>query len=208
MQSSRGFTLIEILVAVAIFALIAVASGSVLSNVIASADASDRQMQQLESLQRTMLVIERDISQMIALAPRLSGQSNDIVIRGGNGVADSIGDGILFARNGWANPLSRLPRAEIQAVGYRLNGSNELERIYTPFIDNVVNSEPKRRVLLADISALTFEFAIGTNSRNEIQWEEAYTGAVLPRGIAITIVSDTWGEIRREFALYPRGGSS
>jgi general secretion pathway protein J len=204
----HGFTLIEILVAVAILAIIAVASSTVLSSVIDSAEASDTQMQELEMLQRSMMVIERDMSQIIALAPRLSGQDNEVVIQGGNGVADSLADGILFTRNGWANPLQRLPRSNLQGVGYRLNGSNELERIYTFFIDNVTNTEPQTRVLLPNVSNLIIEFAIGTNNRNEIQWEEQFTGTQLPRGIAIVITSETFGEIRREFAILPQGVSS
>lgn len=204
----HGFTLIEILVAVAILAIIAVASSTVLSSVIDSAEASDTQMQELEMLQRSMMVIERDMSQIIALAPRLSGQDNEVVIQGGNGVADSLADGILFTRNGWANPLQRLPRSNLQGVGYRLNGSNELERIYTFFIDNVTNTEPQTRMLLPNVSNLIFEFAIGTNNRNEIQWEEQFTGTQLPRGIAIVITSETFGEIRREFAILPQGASS
>lgn len=204
----HGFTLIEILVAVAILAIIAVASSTVLSSVIDSAEASDTQMQELEMLQRSMMVIERDMSQIIALAPRLSGQDNEVVIQGGNGVADSLADGILFTRNGWANPLQRLPRSNLQGVGYRLNGSNELERIYTFFIDNVTNTEPQTRMLLPNVSNLIFEFAIGTNNRNEIQWEEQFTGTQLPRGIAIVITSETFGEIRREFAILPQGVSS
>ena len=204
----HGFTLIEILVAVAILAIIAVASSTVLSSVIDSAEASENQMQELEMLQRSMMVIERDMSQIIALAPRLSGQDNEVVIQGGNGVADSLADGILFTRNGWANPLQRLPRSNLQGVGYRLNGSNELERIYTFFIDNVTNTEPQTRVLLPNVSNLIIEFAIGTNNRNEIQWEEQFTGTQLPRGIAIVITSETFGEIRREFAILPQGVSS
>ncbi len=204
----HGFTLIEILVAVAILAIIAVASSTVLSSVIDSAEASDTQMQELEMLQRSMMVIERDMSQIIALAPRLSGQDNEVVIQGGNGVADSLADGILFTRNGWANPLQRLPRSNLQGVGYRLNGSNELERIYTFFIDNVTNTEPQTRMLLPNVSNLIFEFAIGTNNRNEIQWEEQFTSTQLPRGIAIVITSETFGEIRREFAILPQGVSS
>ncbi|MBE1286331.1 type II secretion system minor pseudopilin GspJ [Alteromonas sp. LMIT006] len=204
----HGFTLIEILVAVAILAIIAVASSTVLSSVIDSAKASDTQMQELEMLQRSMMVIERDMSQIIALAPRLSGQDNEVVIQGGNGVADSLADGILFTRNGWANPLQRQPRSNLQGVGYRLNGSNELERIYTFFIDNVTNTEPQTRMLLPNVSNLIFEFAIGTNNRNEIQWEEQFTGKQLPRGIAIVITSETFGEIRREFAILPQGVSS
>lgn len=200
-DSIRGFTLVEILVAVAILAIIAVASGTVLSNVIDSAEASDQQMQDIETLQRAMLVIERDISQMIALAPRISGQANEIVFQGGDGVAESMADGVIFTRNGWANPLSRLPRSNLQGVGYRLNEDDELERIYTQFIDNVVNTEPKARVLMANISDLNIEFAIETNNRNQIQWEESYTGTTLPKGIAISITSEKFGQIRREFAI-------
>jgi general secretion pathway protein J len=197
----RGFTLIEILVAVAIFAIIAVASGTVLSNVIASADDSAASLSQLEKLQRAMLIIEQDMTQAIPLAPRVQGQTNDVVLQGGKGVADSLADGVLFSRNGWANPQQRLPRATLQSVGYRLNSDYQLERIYTQFVDNVTNTEPKVRILLDNIEDLTIEYTLGTDGQNDIRWESAYRGTVLPKGIAITLTSTEFGVLRREFAL-------
>jgi general secretion pathway protein J len=201
MRAKRGFTLIEILVAVAIFAIIAVASSTVLSNVIASADDSASSLAQLEKLQRAMLIIEQDVTQAIPLAPRVQGQQNDVVLQGGKGVADSLADGVLFSRNGWANPQQRLPRATVQSVGYRLNSDNQLERLYTQFIDNLTNTEPKVRVLLDNIEDLTIEYTLGTDGQNDIRWESAYRGTVLPKGIAITLTSTEFGVIRREFAL-------
>jgi general secretion pathway protein J len=41
----------------------------------------------------------------------------------------------------------------------------------------------------------------GGDESEEDQWQESYTGVVLPSAIAITITSNVFGVIRREFVL-------
>ncbi len=59
----RGFTLIEILIAMAIFTLIGLASTGLLTTVIDSNDISEERFAKLQLLQRAMITIERDLQQ-------------------------------------------------------------------------------------------------------------------------------------------------
>ena len=61
----KGFTLLEVLIAVSITAMIGVASTQLLSNVIDSKQASEVRSEQLVSLQRFNMVVSRDIEQLI-----------------------------------------------------------------------------------------------------------------------------------------------
>jgi general secretion pathway protein J len=78
-----GFTLIEILVAMAIFALIAVGSVTMLTAVSAQNELSDERMQALQRMQRAMLVIERDFLQMVPRKTRVEGETSDILVFAG-----------------------------------------------------------------------------------------------------------------------------
>ncbi|APD87909.1 type II secretion system protein GspJ [Alteromonas sp. Mex14] len=206
----RGFTLIEILIAMAIFTLIGLASTGLLTTVIDSNDISEERFAKLQLLQRAMITIERDLQQAVPRAIRYNGEKQDMVMAGGK-LDGSDDDGIGFVRGGWHNPQLMLPRSTLQYVAYRLN-ENRLERLYSNYVDNVIGYEPKVRVLLEDIESLNIEF-IATSSNEsldedeDLSWNESYKGTALPRAVAIEFVSKDFGKIRREFTLTTGGAS-
>ncbi len=204
----RGFTLIEILIAMAIFTLIGLASTGLLTTVIDSNDISEERFAKLQLLQRAMITIERDLQQAVPRAIRYNGEKQDMVMAGGklNGSDD---DGIGFVRGGWHNPQLMLPRSTLQYVAYRLN-ENRLERLYSNYVDNVIGYEPKVRVLLEDIESLNIEFLATSSNESldedeDLSWNESYKGTALPRAVAIEFVSKDFGKIRREFTLTTGG---
>ena len=64
-KRASGFTLLEIMIAMAIFTLIGVASTGLLTTVIDSNTLSGERFDKLQALQRAMIIIERDIQQAI-----------------------------------------------------------------------------------------------------------------------------------------------
>jgi general secretion pathway protein J len=201
----RGFTLIEILVAMAIFTLIGLASTGLLTTVIDSNSLSQERFEKLQLLQRAMVTIERDIQQAVSRPVRANGEKQEIVMAGGE-VDGSDDDGIGFVRGGWHNPQLMLPRSTLQYVAYRLR-DNKLERLYSNYVDNVIGYEPKVRVLLENIESFKVEFLSGNNASStikdddDIKWSEKYQDTVLPRAVAIEFVSRDFGMLRREFTL-------
>ncbi|GFD72257.1 type II secretion system minor pseudopilin GspJ [Alteromonas marina] len=206
----RGFTLIEILIAMAIFTLIGLASTGLLTTVIDSNDISEERFAKLQLLQRAMITIERDLQQAVPRAARVNGEKQDVVMAGGE-VDNSDDDGVGFVRGGWHNPQLMLPRSTLQYVAYRLN-ENRLERLYSNYVDNVIGYEPKVRVLLEDIESLKIEFLATSSNESldedeDLSWNESYKGTALPRAVAIEFVSKDFGKIRREFTLTTGGAS-
>ena len=200
-KHNRGFTLIEILVAMAIFTLIGLASTSVLTSVINSDQLSSERFEKLEELQRAMLTIERDVLQIVPRSLRVNGEPVSTVISGGEDVLDSDADGLGFVRVGWHNPQMLLPRSTLQAIGYRIQ-EEQLQRLYGNYVDNVIGYEPKVKVLLSDIEDFRVSFLTEAEQLEEPEeWKDDYSGAILPIAISVTIVSKTFGEIRREFML-------
>ncbi|ALM92646.1 type II secretion system minor pseudopilin GspJ [Alteromonas stellipolaris] len=200
-MKQRGFTLIEILIAMAIFTLIGLASTGLLTTVIDSNDLSSERFEKLQQLQRAMVIIERDIQQAVPRPVRAEGETQKVVMAGGE-VDDSDGDGIGFVRGGWHNPQLMLPRSTLQYVAYRLD-EDRLERVYSNYVDNVIGYEPKTRTLLENIESFTVEFisAESSSDDDDLSWSESYQGEVLPMAVAIEFVSKDFGLIRREFAL-------
>jgi len=196
-----GFTLIEILVAMAIFTIIGLASTGVLNSVINSDQLSSERFEKLEELQRAMLTIERDILQIVPRKVRINSEPVSAVISGGEDLFDSDADGLGFVKSGWHNPQMLLPRSTLQAVGYRMQ-EEQLQRLYGNYVDNVIGYEPKVKVLLSDIEDFRVSFLTETEQIEEPdEWKATYSSATLPIAISITIVSKTFGEIRREFIL-------
>lgn len=198
---SGGFTLIEILVAMAIFTIIGLASTGVLNSVINSDQLSSERFEKLEELQRAMLTLERDVLQIVPRKVRINGEPVSVVISGGEDVFDSDADGLGFVRAGWHNPQMLLPRSTLQAIGYRIQ-DQQLQRLYGNYVDNVIGYEPKVKILLSDIEDFRVTFLTDVKKLEEPEeWEENYSSATLPIAISITIVSKTFGEMRREFML-------
>lgn len=143
MTRRAGFTLVEVLVALAIFAMIASAGVGLLSfaidNRLAVRDASER----TADFQRTRALLRADLGQA---APRR--------VRGADGApqaAFELGGEALFAvtRRGWINP-GEAQRASMQRVDYRLI-DGRLERRVRERLDGARPAEPQ--VLLENVES-------------------------------------------------------
>ncbi|MFQ3196364.1 MAG: general secretion pathway protein J [Paraglaciecola sp.] len=201
----QGFTLLEILIAMAIFTLIGLASTSVLTSVIDSDELSTERFEKLEGLQRAMLTLERDILQATPRPVRINGEINQQVMIGGADQFDSEADGLGFVHGGWHNPQFMLPRSTLQAVAYRLQ-EGQLQRLYGNYLDNVIGYEPKIRILLEDVEDFRVYFlAADETETGEGAWQESYAESVLPRAVAIELSSKDFGFMRREFLIAGAG---
>ena len=161
-----------------------------------SGEISKEHDQNLVEIQRGMLLIERDFSQMIARTSRTGSTDSDELrtLYAGKNTLDSEYEGIEFNRLGWANPLNLLPRSNILRVGYRVQ-NGELQRLYYLHPDTVSDEKPEQQVILHDIENLTFRF-----------WDEDWTSSWssstdIPSGIEMTIMSKHYGELKRVFIL-------
>ena len=103
MSNQSGFTLLELVIAMAIFALLGLASWGLFDGVVRVQQGTRAHEREFRSLQRAMAMIERDLLH-IAEQP--------VVLD-----ADA---GCSWQRSNWRNPLDQ-PRSERQALTYRLD---------------------------------------------------------------------------------------
>jgi len=145
----RGFTLLELMVAIAVFAVMGLMSAQLLTNMIRQHELIGDRGQQLVDLQRAMMILERDIGQMW---PRT--------------VRDNYGDAVLpevafddfpleFTRVGWRNPLGHR-RSDLQRVAYEQRDTT-LYRYYWSVLDRDIETEANEQVLLEDVLLVEFE---------------------------------------------------
>jgi general secretion pathway protein J len=190
-----GFTLIEMMIAIAIFTLLSLGAYQVLQGVLRSDEISRERGDALKQLQRAMVIVERDFQQMNARNNRSDDSQTAMPLQAGKFMFDSDEDGIAFTRSGWRNPLSKLPRSSLQRVIYRVKDAH-LERLSYVYLDPAVGEDPKRKLILENVEAMTFEFY------HEKKWAETWSNKkALPDGVKITLTLKRFGEVERVFLL-------
>ena len=198
-QRAGGFTLLEVLVAVAIFALVGIASHRLLLSAV-RVDAQTRgQEQQLRQLVRAMTTLERDIEQALE-RPVLGNEGT----REPAFWSEPDGQGLQWTRGGWNNPLNAT-RAQLQRVRWHYNGE-ALTRDYWTVLDRADDSQAQVQVVLEHISAVQWRFL---DRRGE--WREQWQGndaQALPRAVEIRIEHARFGALRRVLLLPDGAGGS
>jgi len=191
-QRNRGFTLIEVLVAFLIFAIIGMISAQLLSRTINAQDDLADRGQRLGDIHRAMQVIQRDVMQLVDRPIRDTyGDPLQALIIGTDGA-------IEFTRGGWRNPL-KLPRAEVQRVGYLLQ-DNKLLRGYWPVLDRAQDTEPAYQTLLTDVEQVEF-YALDGSGNEHTFWPQTGASSEDPAtalvGIILRIEIAPYGVVER-----------
>lgn len=201
LQANQGFTLLELLVAMAIFAAIAVMTYQGLAAMIATRERTEQEGSRLATLQSAMTMMGRDFEQMIDRPIR------DEYDTPRPAVVSPVGEQgeIEFSRGGVRNPTSS-PRSTMQRIGYRLTG-HALVRETWQGVDQVANTEPVRREVVTGVDEFHLRFL-----DNHRQWlpswpppdADADNPRLLPQAVEVTLTLDDWGTITRLFL--PVGG--
>ena len=156
-----GFTLMEMLVALAIFAVVGGISATLMSQVLANEANMGVRSARLGEVQRAMLILKRDLMQITRRPVRdMLGDPLPPVMIGSNGL-------IEFSRLGWRNPLG-FRRAEVQRVAYQMQDGNLL-RTYWNVLDRSQDSEPSTQRLLEDVQQVEF-IALDANGDDHSFW--------------------------------------
>lgn len=142
-MKANGFTLVELMVALLIFGMLAAAGVALFSFSVRAQDVADDRLAALAQVRRTGALLTADLAQA---APRLSRDETGTVHRafeGGTGQGPGVA--IALVRRGWDN-LDQADRPSIQKVEYRLAG-DRLERTGYRFVDGAAPPAP---IILVD----------------------------------------------------------
>ncbi len=160
----RGFTLIEVLVAVFLLAVLSAFAFQSLNYVRKSREITAASFERLRAVELTMHTIVSDFQQ---LEPR---PVRDVV---GTSVLPALladprtTNLVSLTRGGWPNTAG-LPRGTLQRVTYRLDGTT-LVREHLTVLDATLANAPVRRDLLRDVGTVTLRFMDSTRTWQD-QW--------------------------------------
>ncbi|MFG1174502.1 type II secretion system minor pseudopilin GspJ [Erwiniaceae bacterium CAU 1747] len=198
-HAQRGFTLIEMMLAIVLFAMLSLTALTVFKGVLKNSEITHRKSTQLTQLQRALAVIERDFTHAVARVPvGYQWMPTEADFRVQPASQQDKAYQIMLVRSGWQNHDGRLPRSTLERVRYRWQ-QGQLERLSYP--DLSLSSTAVRSVLL--LPEVT-QFRLRFYDRGEwlAQWR---AGGVIPQAVEIIIETPALGEVRRIIALSAAG---
>lgn len=206
---AAGFTLLELIVVMLVFAVLAVMAYGGLGSVLKTRKAVEESLGRTAQYQKVFVRMRNDFQNL---------RNRTIRDEFGETQAALIGTpqrGVEFTRGGWRNPLY-LPRSSLERVAYLVE-DKKLQRASWRVLDRAPDSKPVTLDLLDGVEEIRWRYL---NDQNE--WREAWppgseasgappTGAAatqagLPKAIEMTLQTKDWGELR--FLYMIAAGSS
>ena len=171
-----GFTLVEVLVSLFIFALLSAATLAVLTTTLDSRERLNAKNLTLQKQSMMRLLLKSDLGNAIAhrkIDP--FGQPELIYFAGGIPGDDQV---LRLSRTGWENPGGIERRSNLQSVAYILEDGVLKRRVQVRF--NAMQDTPvMEQILVKDIENLRFGFFDGE------QWVENWTTGAPPIGVEV-----------------------
>lgn len=153
----RGFTLLEVVVAIAIFAMISALAYGTLFKILETRDRLDEDRKFWRSLSLTFLRLEDDLSQTRNRTVRDYHGLTDLpaLIPPPTTARSSDDPSLEFTRGGVPITGSNA-KSDLQRLGYRLKG-DVLQRLVWPVLDRAASSEtePQVMTLLTNVDGFT-----------------------------------------------------
>ncbi len=195
---THGFTLLELLIALSIFALVAAMAYGGLNTMLRTTDGMEARAEALRSLQMAWLWLERDIEGYVDRPVRNEYGDSAPALR----LATPDGLLIEFTRGGWNNPLGQA-RSTLQRVAYRLEDGILYRRWWT-VLDRAQDSAPVEEPLLEGVDEVRIR-VLDEQRRWQEQWPplDRDPEAPPPRPLAVELRLETggFGELRWLFRL-------
>jgi len=194
---SAGFTLLELLVALSIFALISAMAYGGLQSVMTQQQQTGARSERLADLQKAYRIMQRDLEQIVSREIR-----NEFGDRIGSVVGGSGFDGVEFSRAGYPNPAGFL-RSEIQRVAYVPDQDTLLRRTWR-VLDRAQDTEPDEQKLVESMSRFEMRFLDQSNKWQERWPPAAGLGAAvaeLPVAVEVQLELDELGTLTWLFRL-------
>ncbi len=221
-RNDRGFTLVELLVALFITAIMFAMGYGAIDQALTGRRNVETQASRLLAIQRTLRMFEQDIgllhprpvrnpigddyqAPLVAGTASSTGTSSSSAASGADTVMSNLtlqSTALLtLTRAGWTNPAG-VNRSELQRVFYTLE-DGKLLRYTLPVLDAAGAVPAARRELLDQVDALTFRY-MDAGHRWQATWSAASSGSAQlpamrerPVAIEVTLVLKDWGSIVR-----------
>lgn len=201
-QRQAGFTLLELLIATAVFAIASYMAYSGLMQVMNARQHTGAVEARLADIQLTFMYLERDLQHVVKRPIRNSYGSVE---------GEIVGDELASYRLALTRTGRRVPdyvkRSNLQRVGYLLE-DEKLYRISWTVLDQAQDATPKKIEILDKIEKVEIRF-LGADNQWVTSWNSVATSEStkdpqpigIPRAVAIKITLKDQGAINRLFLL-------
>lgn len=204
-----GFTLIEVVIAIFIAAVMFAIGYRTLSQAMIDREALNAAQTRINEIQRGMRIVAQDFAQVAARAARDTQGNGEL--QAAISADDRDNTLLTFTRHGWSNPAG-LQRPAEERVRYRfVDGA--LVREHWLSVDPALNSEPRQRVVITQVKSVEVRFLdpVTRNWRND--WPPLSANGPIgplqiddvllarPLAIELTIVFEDWGRVQRLFEI-------
>ncbi len=201
-MKARGFTLLEILVAIAVFAIMSAMAYRGLSAVLETRKQLEAEQQKWRDVVLLFARMEQDFSTALKRPIR---NTSDQTVAAFVGKPDPLGDDgqVVFTRMGFAGQRGALSAP--QRMGYRFR-DNKLEHLSWPVLDQGTRTEPAIGTLIGNVRDAGFRFLEykPDGSQWQPRWPLAGTDpneAPLPAALEVSITLLTGENLKRVFLL-------
>lgn len=212
-SGSRGFTLIEVLIALSITTFVATIAYTSLSTALSGVESTRDVSERSYEVNRALMVLNRDLRQLVDRPVRDEFGELESALMGG----DLARFPLAFTRAGWHNP-GALQRSQLQRVAYRVEDET-LWRDSWPVLDRAGDTEPYSVRLLDGVEFMELAFLQSLERLNlgpddesidTEGWDDNWvrlpgvaSDQGLPVALELKLELTDWGELRRLYALPP-----
>ncbi|MCC5791016.1 MAG: GspJ family T2SS minor pseudopilin variant LspJ [Legionellaceae bacterium] len=188
---NKGFTLIEVLIALLVFAILSAITASAMFYAFSTRSRINAYADRLAQLQIAINLINQDTSQIINRPVR----GNDM-----RTFPPFIGtmQYIEFTRTGILNPGASVTRSSLKRVAL-LCQNDQLIRRSWPQVDNADRMRYEDRILIPNLSQCQFMFLNKNRQRFEEWLSESMSSETVkemfPSGIQLQLTIKDWGEM-------------
>lgn len=197
MIKKRGFTLIEVLIALSIFAILATITASTLYYAFNNRERVNAQAEVLDSLHLAVSIIQQDTS----LAVERGVRGNDM-----HPFAAFIGQGnyLEFTRDGIINPHAQEHRSTLKRVALVCEKNKLIHRTWES-LDALDRNNYQDKILLSNISQCNFKY-VNQSLQTLSEWREQavsqnQTKEPFPKAIQVNLSFQEWGEMNMLFII-------
>lgn len=196
-RQCQGMTLLELLIAVAVFAVLAALAYGGLNVVMETSRIASDEAERLADVQRVMSRLAADIEQM-ADRPVRDAYGDSLAALEAE-YDKAAGSRIEFTRHGRHNPAG-LARSSLQRVAYQLN-DKQLIRESWVVLDRAQDSQFYEAEMLDDVTRFEVRFVDSTGEARESWQQDELSTESLPVVVEVTLELADWGEIKRLYRV-------
>jgi len=201
MSRESGFSLVEILVASFVFAVIGAISVALMASTLTAQTVNEDALRRTADIDRLRVLLREDIGQ-IALRPMrdaqgftrpyiFAGDTDGLALTGERSEDQRL---LVFTRHGRANPGNLRRRSSLVYVEYRLR-DGDLIRMTREYPDQSDTTLEREQILLSGVERLEVDFLLGVNWSSRVLVPVSTDGATLPPAIRLRYDTPGLGEM-------------